>query len=97
METAVAKNFHNAFNPADEKHCVWFKLFADLMAQPEDDMKEHGSKIIRVMKANPMGQAFDPANMLDLVFIQFTLALKHSRAVLDGEGWMPPSPSTRPE
>ena len=97
MDTAISKSFNNAFNPEDQKHCTWFKLLADLMSQPGDDMTEHGEKVLRVMTSNPMGVAFDTKNLLDIVFIQFALGLKYSLAALNGKAWSPPSPKTPEE
>lgn len=94
MDTVVAKSYNDAFDPADQEHCLWFKAIAEVMAEPGDDIKEHGTKVLRVMRANPMKLEFDPQNMLDLVFIQFALGLKYSRAALDGKAWLPPSPKT---
>lgn len=94
MDTAVAKSYNDAFDPADREHCLWFKAVADIMAEPGDDMKKHGASVLRVMRANPMGLEFDPKNMLDLVFIQFSLGLRYTRAALDGKAWFPPSPKT---
>ncbi len=94
MDTAVAKSYNDAFDPMDQKHCMWFKLLADVMSEPEEDMAKHGHKVLRVMKANPMGVEFNEKNMLDLVFIQFALGLKYSRAALDGKAWNPQSPKT---
>ena len=96
METAVTKSFNDAFDPGNQKHCAWLKMFADVMSQPEEDMSKHGRKVLRVMSSNPMGLEFNERNMLDLVFIQFALALKYSLAVLrgDGKAWVPQSPRT---
>jgi len=94
MDTAVAKSYNDAFNPEDEKHCMWFKLLSDDMAEPEEDMSKHGQKVIRIMKANPMNIEFNERNMLDLVFIQFALGLSYARAALIGKAWTPQSPKT---
>jgi len=94
MDTVVAKSYNDAFDPTAREHCLWFKAVADIMAEPGDDMKKHGASVLRVMRANPMGLEFDPTNMLDLVFIQFSLGLRYSRAALDGKAWFPPSPKT---
>lgn len=97
MDTAVSRSFNNAFDPTDSHHCIWFKMLADIMSQPGDDMKEHGGKVFRVMTSNPMGVGFDTQNLLDIVFIQFALGLKYSRAALDGKAWTPQSPKTQQE
>jgi hypothetical protein len=97
METVVTKAFNDAFNPEDQRHCTWFKMFADVMSQPEEDMSKHGQKVLRVMSTNPMGLEFNERNMLDLVFIQFALGLKYARAALDGKAWTLQSPRTLEE
>ena len=97
MESAVAKRFMDGFDCTNQKHCVWFKLLADVMAEPDDDMKDQATRIIRVAVANPMEVSFDTKNVLDLVFIQFSLGLKYSRAVLSGTAWTPPSRDTLQE
>jgi hypothetical protein len=97
MDTVVSRSFNDAFDPMDSRHCVWFKMLADLMAQPGEDMKDHGAKVLRVMTSNPMEVKFDTKNLLDVVFIQFALGLKYSQAVLGGTAWSPPSPKTLQE
>jgi hypothetical protein len=97
MDTAVAKLYNDAFDAEDQKHCTWFKMLADVMAEPGEEMEKHGQKVLRVMKSNPMGLTFNERNMLDLVFIQFSLGLKYSRAALDGKAWIPQSSKTHQE
>ena len=94
MDTAVARSFNDAFDPEDQRHCTWFKMLADIMSEPGEDMGRHGARVLRVVKANPLGIEFDEKNMLDLVFIQFALGLKYARAVLGGKAWFPQSPRT---
>ena len=97
MDTVVAKSFNSAFDPMDSRHCTWFKMLADIMSEPDDDMKKHGEKVLRVMTSNPLGVSFDTKNLLDIVFIQFALGLKYSQAALSGKAWFPPSPKTPEE
>lgn len=45
--------------------------------------------VIPVMQANPMGVKFSEKDAFDIVFIQFSLAMKYTKAILDGEAWIP--------
>ena len=92
MDTKVAKSFSDAFDCENQKHVVWWKLLVDTMEMEEG--RVDGAKVLRVIQSNPMGTEFTEKNMLDLVFIQFSLGLKYARAVLDGKAWFPQSPKT---
>jgi len=37
-----------------------------------------------------MNLKFSEKDTLDIVFIQFSLAMKYTKAILDGEAWVPP-------
>ena len=87
MDTKVAKAFSDPFDCMNQKHVIWWKLLVDTMEM--EDGKVDGAKVLRVIQSNPMGAEFTEKNMLDLVFIQFSLGLKYARSVLDGKAWIP--------
>jgi hypothetical protein len=53
-------------------------------------LNEMKTGVIQVMKSNPMNLKFSEKDTLDIVFIQFSLAMKYTKAILDGEAWVPP-------
>ena len=42
------------------------------------------------MNTNPMEVKMSENDIMDIVFIQFSLAMKYTKAILDGEAWVPP-------
>lgn len=81
MDSPIAVEFTKGFDPADPKHVTWWKLMCD-------NMHTDPSKIA---KLNPMKVTFTDSNVLDLVFIQFSIGLKYAMATLEGKSWTPSS------
>lgn len=79
MDTGIAATFTKSFEPDNPKHVTWWKLMCDNMdADP-----------VRVAKSNPMGLDFTEKDVMDLVFIQFSIAMKYAKATLEGKSWSP--------
>ncbi len=83
MESPSVQNFVKNFQPQQESHVLWMK---QVMAA----LNEMKTGVIPVMKANPMKVSFSEKDAFDIVFIQFSLAMKYTKAILDGEAWIPP-------
>ena len=49
-----------------------------------------GVNIVDVINSNPMDVEIAESDIMDIVFIQFSLAMKYTKAILDGEAWIPP-------
>ncbi len=45
---------------------------------------------MHIMNSNPMQVKMTENDIMDIVFIQFSLAMKYTKAILDGEAWVPP-------
>lgn len=87
MDNPLAVAFTNAFEPSNQKHVVWWKLLCDELQNQGDP--------IRVVKINPMNIEFQEKDVMDLVFIQFSIGLKYAIATLKGESWSPARPDTQ--
>ena len=81
-KTAVA--FTKSFDPKNKSHVVWWKMLCDNM----------DTDPIRILKCNPMDIPTSDKDVLDLVFIQFSVAMKYAKATLIGEFWSPAMPHT---
>lgn len=46
--------------------------------------------LLNIMNRNPMGVSMTEKDIMDIVFVQFSLAMKYTKAILDGEAWVPP-------
>ena len=83
MDSTVVQEFSKKFQPQQESHVLWMK-------QVMTTLNEMKAGVVQVMSANPMNVKFSESNALDIVFIQFSLAMKYTKAILDGEAWVPP-------
>jgi len=54
------------------------------------EMMSKKVNIVDVINSNPMGVEITESDIMDIVFIQFSLAMKYTKAILDGEAWVPP-------
>ena len=79
MDNPIAITFAKSFDAADPKHVTWWKLLCDNM---ENDA-------LKIAKLNPMGVEFKDTDLLNLVFIQFSIAMKYAQATLAGKSWSP--------
>jgi hypothetical protein len=79
----VVQGFAARFQPQQESHVLWMKRVMS-------SLNEMKTGVIQVMKSNPMNLKFSEKDTLDIVFIQFSLAMKYTKAILDGEAWVPP-------
>jgi hypothetical protein len=79
MDNPTVIAFAKGFDPTDRTHVTWWKMLCDNM---------HGDPS-RIAKLNPMKVEFTDRNVLDLVFIQFSIGLKYAMATLDGASWSP--------
>lgn len=55
-----------------------------------DDMMTKKVDIVKVMNSNPMDVTMSENDIMDIVFIQFSFAMKYTKAILDGKAWVPP-------
>jgi hypothetical protein len=84
MSTSI---FIKAFDPKNKNHVVWLKKMTDI-ADTLGDPKRHQALIAEV-NANPMGVKLDNRDALMWVEIHFGIAMKYTRAVLNGEAIIP--------
>tara|TARA_R110002153_G_scaffold193634_5_gene347041 strand:- start:1 stop:270 length:270 start_codon:yes stop_codon:yes gene_type:complete len=86
MESQVAQRFASQFQPQQESHVLWMKrVMASL-----NEMMSKKVNILNIMNTNPMEVKMSENDIMDIVFIQFSLAMKYTKAILDGEAWVPP-------
>jgi uncharacterized membrane protein YfbV (UPF0208 family) len=86
MESPIATTFTRAFEPAEPKHVIWWKMLCDELQKQGDPL--------RVVKKNPMNIMFQEKDIMDLVFIQFSIGLKYATATLEGKSWSPAKADT---
>ena len=83
MESAAVREFATKFQPQQESHVLWMKRVMTTLNKAE-------VSVVPVLKSNPMNVPFSEKDAFDIVFIQFSLAMKYTKAILDGEAWVPP-------
>jgi hypothetical protein len=83
MDSPVAQRFASRFQPQQQSHVLWMKRVVHTLG----DRKVN---IVDVINSNPMGVEITESDIMDIVFIQFSLAMKYTKAILDGEAWVPP-------
>ena len=83
MDSPVAQRFASRFQPQQQSHVLWMKRVVHTLG----DM---GVNIVDVINSNPMNVEIAESDIMDIVFIQFSLAMKYTKAILDGEAWIPP-------
>lgn len=82
MESSLAQEFANKFDPKVKDHALWMKRTNERLSA--------GKNVVELMKENPMGAVYDDKDFMDVVFVMFSLAMKYSKAVLNREAWVPP-------
>jgi hypothetical protein len=87
MDNPIATTFTRAFEPSDPKHVIWWKMLCDELQRQGDPL--------RIAKKNPMNIEFQERNVMDLVFIQFSIGLKYAIATLEGNSWSPAKADTQ--
>ena len=65
---------------------LWMKQ----VMQTLNDMMTKKVDIVHIMNSNPMQVKMTEKDIMDIVFVQFSLAMKYTKATLDGEAWVPP-------
>ena len=86
MESQVAQRFAEKFQPQQESHVLWMKRVMTSL----NEMMSKKVNILNIMNVNPMQVKMSENDIMDIVFIQFSLAMKYTKAILDGEAWVPP-------
>jgi hypothetical protein len=86
MDSPVAQRFASRFQPQQESHVLWMKRVVHTLGE----MMSKKVNIVDVINSNPMGVEITESDIMDIVFIQFSLAMKYTKAILDGEAWVPP-------
>jgi len=84
---ATVSSFIKAFEPAKKDHVVWLKKMTDI-AETLGDPKRHQALVAEI-NSNPMGVKLDHRDALMWVEIHFGVAMKYTRAVLNGEAIIP--------
>jgi len=54
-----------------------------------NEMMSKKVNIMHIINSNPMQVKMSEKDIMDIVFIQFSLAMKYTKAILDGEAWVP--------
>lgn len=83
MDTEITKKFTNGFDPTKSYHVTWWSTLLKVMEDVD------GTRMIDLIKKNPMNIVFKDENIAEIVFIHFSLAMKYSKSVLDGTAWIP--------
>lgn len=86
MESQVAQRFAGLFQPQQESHVLWMKHSMTSL----NEMMNKKVNLLHIMNSNPMQVKMSEKDMLDIVFIHFSLAMKYTKAILEGEAWVPP-------
>ena len=86
MDSPVAQRFASRFQPQQQSHVLWMKRVVHTLGE----MMSKKVNIVDVINSNPMGVEITESDIMDIVFIQFSLAMKYTKAILDGEAWVPP-------
>ena len=86
MESQIAQRFAGQFQPQQESHVLWMKRVMTSL----NEMMSKKVNILNIMNVNPMQVKMSENDIMDIVFIQFSLAMKYTKAILDGEAWVPP-------
>ena len=86
MESTIAQRFASQFQPQQESHVLWMKRVMSSM----NEMMSKKVNIMHIINSNPMQVKMSEKDIMDIVFIQFSLAMKYTKAILDGEAWVPP-------
>ena len=60
------------------------------MMSSMNEMMSKKVNIMHIINSNPMQVKMSEKDIMDIVFIQFSLAMKYTKAILDGEAWVPP-------
>ena len=83
MDSPVAQRFASRFQPQQQSHVLWMKHVVHTLGDTRVN-------IVDVINSNPMNVEITESDIMDIVFIQFSLAMKYTKAILDGEAWIPP-------
>ena len=86
MNSNIAQRFAEKFQPQQESHVLWMKRVMTSL----NEMMSKKVNILNIMNVNPMQVKMSENDIMDIVFIQFSLAMKYTKAILDGEAWVPP-------
>ena len=84
MSTSI---FIKAFEPTQKSHVVWLKKLTDI-ADTLGDPSRHQALVTEI-NSNPMGVKLDNRDALMWVEIHFGIAMKYTRAVLNGDAVIP--------
>jgi hypothetical protein len=84
MESTVANNFVSAFNPMEKTHVLWLRRMNREMTKMDPTVNMN---LMEMVNSNPMGAKM--TNGVDWVFIHFSIAMAYTKAVLEGQAWVP--------
>jgi exonuclease III len=83
----ITSDFYKAFKPENERHVKWLKQ----MFSVSENMKDPTKHIMLVgeINLNPMKIEIKHGEALEWPNIHFMLSMKYSKAVLNGEAFIP--------
>ncbi len=84
MESPVANSFVSAFKPTEKTHVLWLRKMNRAMEKIDLTMSMN---LTEMVNENPMGVKM--TNGVDWVFVHFSLAMAYTKAVLEGQAWVP--------
>lgn len=87
--TTITAKFLAKFDPKNSKHVLWFKR----MCEVAESMGKMSEQIMLVgeINMNPMKIEIEHGEALEWVHVHFCLGMKYSKAVVNGEAWIPPT------
>ncbi|NBS67973.1 hypothetical protein EBT31_03535 [bacterium] len=84
---SLSAKFHEAFQPDNEQHVLWFKHMMKVAQQMGDpDAKIN---LVAEIQMNPMRVEFGHTDALEWVHIHFCLGMKYAKAVLEHKAFIP--------
>ncbi len=84
--------FIKAFDPMNKAHVQWLKKMTDI-AETLGDPSKHQTLVAEINK-NPLSVKLDNRDALSWVEIHFGIAMKYTKAVLNGEAIVPMTKET---
>lgn len=85
---SITSKFIKEFRPNSEEHVKWLSRMVDVAETMNADKP---GDIIKETNKNPMNIKLEPQDALDWPHIHFCLFAVYAKAVLRGQGWVPPA------
>ena len=87
---STTKHFTKAFDPSNEEHVMWLKSVGEKIKNVNPGDKK--LDMDKLVNQNPFNEKLD--NFMDWAYAHFSIAMKYTDAVLNGNAFIPPHPHT---